>query len=271
MGDESIIGTLIAIVTGLTTYKGLTDNEYQRKYSFGIDQILIGKEYFRLITPGFLHANWIHFGFNMLALVSFAFSIEFLLGINSFLIIYFASLIGGSLLTLFIHRNHGDYSGVGASGAISGIIASSIILFPKAEIGLILVPLEISSWVFGLIFILISILGIKSQKGNIGHEAHLGGLLVGIVSTIIINPIAAKQNWWVLMIMLVPIVSFLALIIRRPDILITGKWNLSAPSLKRREFSEKSLDSLLDKIKKDGIDSLSKSERKLLDKYRDKM
>lgn len=145
MGAESQVGTLIAILTGIFTYQGLTHSSYQNKYLLHVDSILVSKEYYRLFSSGFLHANWMHFGFNMAALVSFALSIEILLGIKSFLVIYCLSLLGGSLLALYIHRNHADYSGVGASGAISGVIASAIILFPEGEIGLILLPGGIKS------------------------------------------------------------------------------------------------------------------------------
>ena len=144
MGAESQVGTLIAILTGIFTYQGLTHSSYQNKYLLHVDSILVSKEYYRLFSSGFLHANWMHFGFNMAALVSFAMSIEILLGIKSFLIIYCLSLLGGSLLALYIHRNHADYSGVGASGAnlyeqareghISRIIWHNLLHFRKFAI-----------------------------------------------------------------------------------------------------------------------------------------
>jgi len=271
VGTESIIGTVIAIITGLTTYQGLTKNSYQKQYYFDIDKILIDKEYYRLFSSGFLHANWIHFGFNMLVLISFAQSIEIILGFQYFLIIYFASMLGGSLLSLYIHRNHGDYTAVGASGAISGVVAASIILKPAGDISLILIPIEFKSWIFGLIFILISILGIKSQNDDIGHEAHLGGIIVGILSTAILSFHSLSENWWAAAIMLIPIIAFFVLIKVRPDILITGKWNINPPKIKRQTKPEKSLNYLLDKIKNQGIDSLTSQEKILLNKYKDQM
>ena len=271
MGTESIVGTLILILTGLITFKGLNDRAYQKHYMFDIDMILIDKQYYRLFSSGFLHANWIHFIFNMLALVTFAISVEKLMGYTSFLLIYFLSMLGGSLLSLFIHRNHGDYMAVGASGAISGVVAASIVLFPEGKIGLILLPFEFTSWMFGLAFVLISILGIKSQKDNIGHEAHLGGIITGILLTAIIRPSTLIENWWVAMVLLIPVLAFFVLIYRRPDIMITNKWNLSAPTIKMPKKEEKSMDYLLDKINRQGIDSLTNAERKLLDKYRENM
>jgi len=271
MDNQSIQIILIVIITGLITYRGLSDRLFQEKYLFNIDKILIEKEYNRIFSSGFLHANWIHYGFNMLVLISFANSIEALLGIKGILIVYFSSLLGGSLLTLYIHRNHGDYTAVGASGAVSGIVSSSIILFPTSKIGLILMPFELLSWVFGLIFILVSILGIKSQSDNIGHEAHLGGLLIGIILTSLMVPNMVFENWIIVLCLLFPIFLFLFLILKRPDILITGKWNLKVANSLDAGRKKISLDSILEKINRSGIESLSKKERKALEEYRNKM
>ena len=128
MSDTGVIGTLLLIFTGLTTYKGFSDFKFFEENLFEVDGILVHKEYKRIISSGFLHTSWLHFGFNMIALMSFSWSLELLFGYWKLLFIYFASLIGGNLLALFIHRNHGDYRAVGASGAISGVIFSSIIL-----------------------------------------------------------------------------------------------------------------------------------------------
>lgn len=267
MDVQSLTGTFIAIITGLITFQGLKYSVYQDKYKFDIDGILIGKQYYRLFSSGFLHGSWMHYGFNMLALISFALSIELFLGVPKFLFIYFCSMLGGNILALFIHRNHADYSAVGASGAISGVIASSIILFPEFEIGLILIPGGIPGWIFGLVFILVSFIGIKSQRDNIGHEAHLGGILTGIILTIFLSKATFFENLWIVLLMLIPILAFLALIVLKPEFLITRKWSSVAPQNIRFDRKSKSIDEILDKINKNGIESLTKNEKKLLDSY----
>ena len=102
--DQGIAGTLILIFTGLVTYLGLTRPKYQDEYKFDVDKILIDKEYYRLISSGFVHANWIHFAFNMGALISFSFSLELVFGIQNFALIYFLAMLGGNLFSLIIHR-----------------------------------------------------------------------------------------------------------------------------------------------------------------------
>jgi len=260
------------LFTGMTTYMGFSKPAYFEKYVFDVDEILINKDYKRLLSSGFLHGSWLHFAFNMVALASFSISLENTLGYRNFLIIYFCSLIGGSLLALYIHRNHGDYRAVGASGAISGVILASIILFPEGEISLIFIPYGIKSWIFGLVFIVISIFGIKSASDNIGHEAHLGGALIGVLITLLLKPSILATNWWIILLIVLPILAFLLLIIRNPNVLLIDNYwgeTLNPSQMKKRfqqtKKTELGLDDLLDKIKKDGMESLSKTEKKRLD------
>ena len=164
MEETGPIGTLLAIFIFLSSYKGFRDREFTEEYIFDIDRILIDKEYRRLLSSGFLHGGWFHLIFNLIALLSFSKEIELLFGAVNYLLLYFGSLIGGNLLSLYIHRNHGDYRALGASGAISGVVFSSVVLMPQSTISFVLIPIEIPSWLFGLAFVLISILGIKKQR-----------------------------------------------------------------------------------------------------------
>ncbi len=280
MEQSSLLGTVLLILTGLVTYKGFRDRRFFEENLFAVDPILIDGEYRRILTSGFLHANWIHFGFNMIALLSFSFSLEQLFGVPKLAGLYLASLIGGSLLALYIHRNHGDYRAVGASGAISGVVLSSIVLFPDSTISFVIIPIEIKSWIFGLLFILISIFGIKSQRDNIGHEAHLGGGLIGILLTPFFAPKFMEINWTLFLALLLPVGLFLLLIIRNPAILmVDGYWGEQMAALRDRKSGqspsrmsrEEELDQLLQKIRRDGLSSLSKKERDRLEELRDEV
>ncbi|MDA9774545.1 rhomboid family intramembrane serine protease [Saprospiraceae bacterium] len=291
METESIIGVFLMIFTAAVTYKGLSDRAYQERYMFHVDRILVSKEYSRLFSSGFLHVNWIHFIFNMFALLSFSFTVEVLLGIPSFFFIFIISLVGGNLFALAIHRNHGDYRAVGASGAVSGVMAASIILFPTSSIRLLFIPIDIASWLVAILFIAVSIFGIKSQRDNIGHEAHLGGLLAGALSTLIIRPSLAITNWWIVLLIIIPIVIFIILIAVRPEILLIPGKPWKSKKTQKAKFRRKanrasdkvtkrgpanmkaivSVDGILEKIKREGIDSLSQRERKILDKYREEL
>lgn len=277
---ESIIGTAILILTGLTTYKAFSDESYYESNIFDVEKILLNKEYKRLFTSGFLHGSWLHYGFNMITLLAFSLSLEMLFGVPQFMIIYLCALIGGNLFALYIHRNHPDYRALGASGAISGIVLSSIVLFPESKISLILIPIEFSSWVFALLFIVISILGIKSQRDNIGHEAHLGGGIVGVLVTIALKPSILMANWWIILLVLIPTIVFLWLIIRNPAFLLVDNYwgfnkasvpsfNISKDKTLTKREKEEQLNELLDKIRDKGMSSLSNKEKKKLEQLKD--
>lgn len=282
MIDAGLIGTLLFLLNGLFTYKAFTDKAYMDRYIFDIDKILIDKQYDRLLTSGFLHLNWFHFAFNMGALLAFSFSLERHLGIANFLIIYFVSLLGGNLLSLYIHRNHGDYRALGASGAICGVILASVILFPEHSIGIPFSEASMPSWVFALLFVGISIIGIKKSLGNIGHDAHLGGALCGVLMTIALHPKILANNWWIVLIIIVPTAAFLILMIKKPQIMmIEDDWGIDLrqnindirhqKSQSTKEKTTYTMDYLLDKIKREGLESLTKKERQTLDELKDKL
>lgn len=272
---ESVIGIVLTLLIGATSYKGFRDRQYFERYVFDVDKILIAKEYRRLLSSGFLHGGWFHLGFNLIALISFSAAVETQLGPGLFTLIFFVSLLGGNLLALYIHRNHGDYRAVGASGAISGVIFAAIVLFPGGSIGFVIVPFEIKNWVFGLVFILVSILGIKRQADNIGHEAHLGGAIIGLLLTLAIRPSLVTEFPWLIAGILIPTSLFLYLIVNNPAVLmIDNYWGETIRSASqfrpnRRQSrgisKEEELNKLLDKIRSQGIDSLSSAERKRLE------
>ena len=220
MSTTGIVGLLLIISNLVFSYKGFTNQAFFDGYKFQVDAVLVNKDYKRLVTSGFLHVNWTHLIFNMLSLYMFSGTIEGSLGATKFLIIYFASLTGGDLLSLFIHRNHPDYSSVGASGAICGIIFASIALFPGMDIGFFFIPVAIPAWVYGSLFIAFSIYGIRSGKNNIGHEAHLGGAIIGMAVALVLEPAAFAENYVTILIITVPAIVFIVVIIRKPQLLL---------------------------------------------------
>ena len=155
-----MIGLLLIIANVAVSYKGFKDHAFFDRYKFSIDGIRLYKDYKRLLTSNFLHVGWSHLLFNMLSLYLFSGPLESYLGSANFLLIYFVSMVGCNLLTLLIHRNHGDYSSVGASGGVSGILFASIALFPGMKIGFFFLPLSIPAWLFGILYIAFSIYGI---------------------------------------------------------------------------------------------------------------
>jgi membrane associated rhomboid family serine protease len=272
-----LIALILIIINIVFTYKGLKYREVFHQYSFDVDQILIHKDYKRLITSGFLHVSWIHLAFNMMSLFVFSVSMEFFVMDKAYLFIYFASLIGGNLFSLYIHRNHGDYTAVGASGAVCGIIFACIALQPGMSVGMFFIPVAVPGWLFGILFVLYSVYGIKSQRDNIGHEAHLGGALVGLVTALMVHPSAILTNYITILAIIVPGIFFIYMIITRPHLLLIDnyffkKHRTRIISIDHRYNLDKAtqqerIDAVLEKIHKKGINSLTKNEKALLDRY----
>ncbi|MES2811045.1 MAG: rhomboid family intramembrane serine protease [Bacteroidota bacterium] len=193
---------LLAIIgfTVLFSYKGFNDLTFFRKNEFHIGSIRAGEQY-RMLTSGFLHGDWAHLFFNMFTLYMFAPVVIFNFGALSFVLIYLVSLVAGSLLTLSFHNNDFNYRAIGASGAVIGIVYSSILLEPNVEFyGFIPAP------IFGVLYLLGSIYGMKAKNDNIGHVAHFGGAIGGYTTTLIKEPTIFTDNTFMVVILAVPIV-----------------------------------------------------------------
>ncbi|TDQ29945.1 rhomboid family intramembrane serine protease [Tenacibaculum caenipelagi] len=183
--SQIIIGLIVANV--LVSAKGFSSSLFFDRYKFQIQRIL-GGEKERMLTSGFLHVDWLHLGFNMYALYLFGKVVDSSFGTINFVLIYFASLIAGSMYSLYQHKRELYYSAVGASGAVSGVIFSSIMLYPSMELIMLPIPIPIPGYVFGIGYLLYSIYGMKNQVGNIGHSAHLGGAIGGYLITLVLRP-----------------------------------------------------------------------------------
>ncbi|HEY0677822.1 MAG TPA: rhomboid family intramembrane serine protease, partial [Chitinophagaceae bacterium] len=192
MNAIGIIGLLLIAANVIFSYKGLKNHLFFERYAFKVDKVLLQKNYKVMVTSGFLHVGWVHLILNMISLYIFSESLELYLGELKFLLIYFGSLLGGNIFSLLVHRNHGDYTAVGASGAVCGIIFASIAVFPGMEVGFIGLPLFIPSWLYGILFVLYSVYGIRSRADNIGHEAHLAGALTGLLLALLMFPEALR-------------------------------------------------------------------------------
>ncbi len=203
------IGILIILANIIFSYKGFEDWNFFNRYKFQVGAIRMHKDYKRIVTSGFLHVNWTHLIFNMFSFYSFGAILEQHLGAFNFTLLYFVSLIVGNLFALSIHKKDMHYSAVGASGAVCGVIFAAIALFPGIGIGILFIPISIPSWLFGLLYISYTIYGIKSSNDNIGHEAHLGGAICGMLIAILLQPAALVTNYVPILLAIVPTILFL--------------------------------------------------------------
>jgi membrane associated rhomboid family serine protease len=178
---------LITVLTALISWQGFSRPALVERFLFDRERIVHQREWYRTITSAFFHADWGHLLFNLISFYSFATGIERLYGGAILFVIYFASILGGSALSFWLH--HGEsYRALGASGGVCGVIYASIFLLPGSSIYIFFIPYPIPASVYAVLFLVISIWGIKSRMGNIGHDAHLGGALVGLLVTSLLYP-----------------------------------------------------------------------------------
>lgn len=196
---------VIIVANALVSFKAFDDQFFFRKYEFHIGSIRAG-EHLRMITSAFLHVDIGHLAFNMLTLYFFAPTVIAFLGVPSFLMVYFGSLLCGSLLTLQFHKDEYHYRAVGASGAVTGILYSAILLRPDMNLYLFFIPIPIPAYIFGIGYLLYSIYGMKSRKDNIGHTAHFGGAIGGYLITLSKEPQMFTENTLMVILLAIPII-----------------------------------------------------------------
>jgi membrane associated rhomboid family serine protease len=199
---------IVIIANVIFSIKGFEDYAFLDKYKFQVSRVK-GDEKIRMLTSGFLHVDWMHLILNMYVLYAFGNIVISFLGTLPFLIIYFGSLIAGSLYTLQYHKNEPYYSAVGASGAVSGIVYASILLYPGMSLYLFFIPVPIPGYIFGVGYLLYSIYGMKKQVGNVGHAAHLGGAIGGFALTLLLNPVLFNTNRMFVILLAIPIILLL--------------------------------------------------------------
>ena len=174
MKQRSAVLSLITVICAFYLWE-LVDSGIIGTFAlYGIDLLKVTNEWYRLITVALVHDNSstipIHLAFNMLALHSLGTPIETFLGRSKFLIIFFTSLIGGSIASaLFL--GYSGYS-IGASGAVFGLFGAWAVISRRigAEVKSTLV-------IIGLNFVL------GFTIGGVDWRAHFGGLITGAVVT----------------------------------------------------------------------------------------
>jgi len=195
-------------VTALISFKGFKDQYFFNKYKFEISSILKGDK-IRMFSSGFLHVDKNHLILNLFTLYIFSWQVIAHVGSFNYLIIYIISLYVGNYFTLQFHNKEPYYSAVGASGAVTGIVYSSIILFPEMKLIMLFLPIPLPAYVFGICYLIYSIYGMNKNLGNIGHTAHFGGAIAGLLVTILIKPQIIDKNLWVIILMMFPLLFFI--------------------------------------------------------------
>ncbi|WNJ19999.1 rhomboid family intramembrane serine protease [Pontibacter sp. G13] len=185
---------IILVLTILTSVMAFRDPSLMEKLIGYPYREFHQKEWFRFISSGLVHANFIHLGLNMYVLFGFGPIVEAQVGSAGFFFLYLISLIAGSVPGIIRHRDDVGYKSLGASGAISGVMLAFILFYPDMPLQFILIPIPIKGWIMGVLFIVISIVLSMRGVGRINHDAHLFGALGGAVMAMLLNTPLVLDN-----------------------------------------------------------------------------
>ncbi len=198
------ITNAILVVTGIVSFIAFQNPKLQDDLMFWPAMIRERKQYYRFLTGAFVHADIPHLFFNTLALYSFGnyvesyiFSYPLLFGSYSkifYLVLYLTGIVFAVIPDYFMHRNNFSYRSLGASGAVSAVVFSGILLRPLMPVNMFLIPLDIPGFIFAGIFLILCVVLAKYGRTNVAHGAHFSGAIYGILFTTITTKIFADYN-----------------------------------------------------------------------------
>lgn len=186
---------IIVVVTVVISLMAFQDRRLFQRFMFEPFVIHSRKDWSRLVTHGFIHGNVPHLAVNMFVLYMFGPQVEEgFAGITGrspmllFLLMYIGAIALSSLPGYFKHRLDPNYRAVGASGATSAVVFASILMFPTTRMALIMLPIPLPAWLFGIIYLAYEWYMGKRGNDGIAHDAHFFGALVGLAFTTFLDP-----------------------------------------------------------------------------------
>ena len=200
----------LIIAISLTSIYGFGNIDFFNKFSFSVNGIRKRKEFSRVLTSSFVHVDILHLFFNVFTLHSFASVIEFRYSPQIMMISFFLGVLFGNLFSLAKNWKVDRYTAVGASGGVCSILYTSVFLTENGSIYMMFIPVPIPDRIFAVLFILVSYILMKKGRDKIGHDAHIGGALIGTIVAICIAPFIIFQEYIVIGAMFIPFLGLLA-------------------------------------------------------------
>jgi membrane associated rhomboid family serine protease len=189
---ELTLTLIIIIITSLVSIGGFTNRKIIDDLIFYPPAVSENNQWYRFITCGLIHADIFHLFLNMYGLYLFGTHVEtafmYIFGHKGgfmYIVLYITALIVCLLPTYKKHRGNFYYRSLGASGAVSAVIFSFILLFPLQKLGIIFLPVMMPGFIFGLIYLALSYWAERRSAGNINHSAHIWGGIYGIAFLVV--------------------------------------------------------------------------------------
>ncbi len=183
---NTITLTILIITVALSLF-GFANKKVIDDFIFYPPAIKNNNEWWRFMTNGFIHADLGHLAFNMFSLYMFGDFVEkyFIVLFNEkgkvlYLAMYLTALVVCLIPTYITQRNSNNYRSLGASGAVSAVVFAGVFLDPTIKIGLFIIPPIIPGFIFGPLYLLMTIYMSKRGGDNINHSAHFWGSVWGV-------------------------------------------------------------------------------------------
>jgi membrane associated rhomboid family serine protease len=184
------ITLIIIAITCIVSFMAFKNSRLMNDLILWPPAITKQREYHRLVTYGLVHADFGHLLFNMLTLYFFGQEMEGFfaarLGSFGFVLFYIGGLVISILPTYLKNRSNPNYRSLGASGAVSAVLFSYVLLEPWQRIIVLVIPMP--AIVYALLYTGYSIYMDRRGQGNINHSAHLWGAAYGVAFTLLVDP-----------------------------------------------------------------------------------
>jgi membrane associated rhomboid family serine protease len=189
----TIVIIALSVIASLLAFQNQELFEKLKHYPFAEHK---NKEYYRMISSGFIHGSYAHLFINMYVLYGFGITVEntfieifgVLNGRLLYVALYVLGIIAADIPTFIKHKNNMQYASIGASGAVSAILFSFILFYPLVKIGIIFIPIGIPGIIMGVLYLIYSSWASKKEQGRIDHDAHFYGAIFGVIFTIVFVP-----------------------------------------------------------------------------------
>ena len=187
---ESIVTYVLIGVTVLVSWRAFSDRALLERLILWPPAIKRYRQYDRLLTHGFIHADTTHLLFNMITLFFFGRAIEPVfvdrIGMLGFAAFYLSAIVIAIMPTYIRHANDPQYRSLGASGAVSAVLFSFVLFAPWSLIFVFFIP--VPAIVYAVLYIGYSIWMDRRGTDNVNHSAHLWGAVYGMLFTVMMEP-----------------------------------------------------------------------------------
>ncbi len=191
-----MITKILSVIVFLVSLKGFSDLAFFEKYKHSPYSVFHYKEYYRMLTSGFLHGSYIHLFINLFVFWQFGQFVEInifyavfgsKIGAIVYLLLVLLAVVAGNIHSTIKYKDNGYYGSIGLSGAVSAILFAYVLLDPWSKIYLYAI-IPIYTVVAAVLYLLYSQWASKNSNDNVDHSAHFYGALFGLVYTIIVYP-----------------------------------------------------------------------------------